>query len=177
MLECLPLNDIDPELQAVIPEVLQRLRLLLLQVVDDLREALLRDLLQQLCQFGLLIEGHVAVRIETEIVIIIIILILIIVVVVISTKGGGRGTCIMRLRVWPLILTAAIQLFISDKCIKVEALLEVLDQLFGLPLHVLSEAVNLGPRHIVRLAVSPNLLNIGENLLKVLILTALNVFL
>ena len=40
MVECLSLNKINPKLQAVIPEVVKGIRLLLLKVVDDLSETL-----------------------------------------------------------------------------------------------------------------------------------------
>ena len=61
--------------------------------------------------------------------------------------------------------------------IKVQSLLQVLNYLFRLALHVLSEAVDLRPRHIVGLAVSPNLLNISKDLLEVLVVTFLDIFL
>ena len=61
--------------------------------------------------------------------------------------------------------------------VKVKVLLQVLNDLFRLALHVLSEAVDLRARHIVGLAVSPNLLNISKDLLEVLVFTFLDVFL
>ena len=61
--------------------------------------------------------------------------------------------------------------------IKVQSLLQVLNDLFRLALHVLSEAVDLRPRHIVGLAVRPNLLNISKDLFEVLVVPFLDVFL
>lgn len=40
MVECLPLNDVNPKLQAVVPKVFKGIGLLLLKVVDYLSEAL-----------------------------------------------------------------------------------------------------------------------------------------
>ena len=61
--------------------------------------------------------------------------------------------------------------------VKVHVLLQVLNDLFRLAFHVLSEAVDLRARHIIGLAVSPNLLNISKDLLKVLVFTFLDIFL
>ena len=84
----------------------------------------------------------------------------------------------LRLRLFSLAPT---QLFIVSQRswlrVKVQIFPHILNEFLSFPLHVLSEAVNLGPRHIIRLAVSPNLLNISKNLLEVLILPSLYVFL
>jgi hypothetical protein len=39
VVECLPLNEINPKLQAVVAKVVKGIGLLLLKVVDDLSEA------------------------------------------------------------------------------------------------------------------------------------------
>jgi hypothetical protein len=61
--------------------------------------------------------------------------------------------------------------------VKVQVLLQIFNDFFRLALHVLSEAVDLRARNIVGLAVSPNLLNISKDLLKVLVFTFLDIFL
>ena len=61
--------------------------------------------------------------------------------------------------------------------IEVQVLFHVLGELFALALHVLSETVNLRAGNIVGLAVGPDLLQVREDLLEILVDSSFDIFL
>lgn len=72
MIECLPLNHVNLDLQSVIPAIINCFRLLLKEIVHNLSESLLGHTLDQVSKISLLTEWNISLWVISKVIIFII---------------------------------------------------------------------------------------------------------